>query len=595
MKRITTLFGLLMLAAILLSACGGAATTVPAQPTQPAKSAEKTIGLVLSTLNNPFFVTLKDGAQKAADAAGVKLIIVDSQDDSAKMTAGIEDLLTKKVSAILINPTDSDAVVPSIQKANDAKIPVFTIDRGANGGTVVAHIASDNAAGGKMAAEFLCKTIGSKGNVVELQGIAGTSAARDRGQGFNDYMAANCKDAKIVAQQTANFNRDEGLKVFENILQAQPEIAAVFAHNDEMILGAVQAADAAKRSGIVFVGFDAVDDAVKAVKDGKLAATIAQQPAEIGRLGLETAVKFLNGEKVEASIPVPLSLVSAASLGVTPPAAKAEVTLGLVLSTLNNPFFVTLKDGAQKAADAAGAKLIVVDSQDDSAKMVAGIEDLITKKVSAILINPTDSDAVVPAIQKANDAGIPVFTVDRGANGGKVLAHVASDNVAGGKMAAEYLCKAIGGKGNVVELQGIAGASAARDRGQGFNDYMAANCKDAKIVAQQTANFNRDEGLSVFENILQAQPEIVAVFAHNDEMILGAIQAAAAAKRTGIIFVGFDAVDDAIKAVKDGSLGATVAQQPAEIGRLGVESALKFLSGETVPAAIPVPLSLVTK
>jgi ribose transport system substrate-binding protein len=547
-------------------------------------------------LNNPFFVTLRDGAQKAADAAGVKLVIVDAQDDSAKMTAGIEDLITKKVSALLINPTDSDAVVPAIQKANEAGIPVFTVDRGANGGTVVAHIASDNVAGGAMAAEFLCKAIGGKGNVVELQGIAGTSAARDRGQGFNDYMAANCKDAKIVAQQTANFNRDEGLSVFENILQAQPEIAAVFAHNDEMILGAIQAAEAAKRTGIVFVGFDAVDDAVQAVKDGKLAATVAQQPAEIGRLGVETAVKALNGEPVPAAIPVPLSLVTAESLGVTPPQPAAkEITLGLVLSTLNNPFFVTLKDGAQAAADAAGAKLIVVDAQDDSAKMVAGIEDLITKKVSAILINPTDSDAVVPAIQKANDAGIPVFTVDRGANGGTVVAHVASDNVAGGTMAAEFLCKAIGGKGNVVELQGIAGTSAARDRGQGFNDYMTANCKDAKIVAQQTANFNRDEGLTVFENILQAQPEIAAVFAHNDEMILGAIQAAEAAKRTGIVFVGFDAVDDAVKAVNDGKLAATVAQQPAEIGRLGVESAIKYLNGETVPASIPVPLSLVTK
>ncbi|HSO11147.1 MAG TPA: ribose ABC transporter substrate-binding protein RbsB, partial [Anaerolineales bacterium] len=460
MKKITTLFSLLMLVSLLLSACGGAAT---AQPT------EKTIGLVLSTLNNPFFVTLRDGAQKAADTAGVKLVIVDAQDDSAKMTAGIEDLITKKVSALLINPTDSDAVVPAIQKANEAGIPVFTVDRGANGGTVAAHIASDNVAGGAMAAEFLCKAIGGKGNVVELQGIAGTSAARDRGQGFNDYMAANCKDAKVVAQQTANFNRDEGLSVFENILQAQPEIAAVFAHNDEMILGAIQAAEAAKRTGIVFVGFDAVDDAVQAVKDGKLAATVAQQPAEIGRLGVETAVKALNGEKVDASIPVALSLVTAESIGVTIPAEPAakEITLGLVLSTLNNPFFVTLKDGAQAAADAGGAKLIVVDAQDDSAKMVAGIEDLITKKVSAILINPTDSDAVVPAIQKANDAGIPVFTVDRGANGGIVVAHVASDNVAGGTMAAEFLCKAIGGKGNVVELQGIAGTSAARDRGQG--------------------------------------------------------------------------------------------------------------------------------
>jgi len=590
MKRFSTLFSVLMLAAVVLSAC-----SAPAAPETPAQATEKTLGLVLSTLNNPFFVTLRDGAQTAADAAGVKLIVVDAQDDSAKMTAGIEDLITKKVDAILVNPTDSDAVVPSIQKANEAGIPVLTVDRGANGGEVVAHVASDNVAGGTMAAEFLCQAIAGKGNVVELQGVAGTSAARDRGQGFDGYMAANCKDAPIVAQQTANFNRDEGLSVFENILQAQPEIAAVFAHNDEMILGAIQAAEAAGRTGIIFVGFDAVDDAVAAVKDGTLAATVAQQPAEIGRLGVETAVKVLNGETVEKNIPVPLSLVTADALGVEAPAQPAEKTLGLVLSTLNNPFFVTLKDGAQAAADAAGAKLIVVDAQDDSAKMVAGIEDLITKKVDAILINPTDSDAVVPAIQKANEAGIPVFTVDRSSNGGEVVAHVASDNVAGGTMAAEFLCQAIGGKGNVVELQGVAGTSAARDRGQGFNDYMVANCKDAPIVAQQTANFNRDEGLSVFENILQAQPEIAAVFAHNDEMILGAIQAAEAAGRTGIIFVGFDAVDDAVAAVNGGTLSATVAQQPAEIGRLGVESAIKFLNGESVEAYIPVPLSLVTK
>lgn len=301
MKHITTMFSLLILAAVLISAC--------AAP-QAAAPTEKSLGLVLSTLNNPFFVTLRDGAQKAADAAGTKLIIVDAQDDSAKMTAGIEDLITKKVSAILINPTDSDAVVPAIQKANDSGIPVFTVDRGANGGTVVSHIASDNVAGGSMAAEFLCNAIGGQGNVVELQGVAGTSAARDRGQGFNDYMSASCQGVTIVAQQTANFNRDEGLTVFENILQAQPDIAGVFAHNDEMILGAIQAAEAANRTGIVFVGFDAIDDAIQAVEDGTLAATVAQQPAEMGRLAVETALKSLNGETVEASIPVPLSLVT---------------------------------------------------------------------------------------------------------------------------------------------------------------------------------------------------------------------------------------------------------------------------------------------
>ena len=305
MKRLVFVLNVLLVVMMLFTACAPKAAETPA-----AAEGEVTLGLVISTLNNPFFVTLRDGAQAAADAAGVKLIVVDAQDDSAKMTAGIEDLINKKVSALLINPTDSDAVVPSIQKANEAKIPVFTVDRGANGGTVVSHIASDNVAGGKMAAEFLCKPIGGKGNVVELQGIAGSSAARDRGQGFNDYMAASCKDAKIVAQQTANFNRDEGLSVFENILQAQPEIAAVFAHNDEMILGAVQAAEAAKRDGIVFVGFDAVDDAVAAVKDGKLAATVAQQPDLMGKLAVETALKSLGGEKVEANIPVDLSLVT---------------------------------------------------------------------------------------------------------------------------------------------------------------------------------------------------------------------------------------------------------------------------------------------
>jgi len=307
MKRLAIVLNILLIAMMLLTACAPKATETPAATTGEG---EVTLGLVISTLNNPFFVTLRDGAQAAADAAGAKLIVVDAQDDSAKMTAGIEDLINKKVSALLINPTDSDAVVPSIQKANEAGIPVFTVDRGANGGTVVSHVASDNVAGGRMAAEFLCNAIGGKGNVVELQGIAGSSAARDRGQGFNDYMAASCKDAVIVAQQTANFNRDEGLSVFENILQAQPEIAAVFAHNDEMILGAIQAAEAANREGIVFVGFDAVDDAVAAVKEGKLAATVAQQPDLMGKLSVETALKYLGKTSVDANIPVDLSLVT---------------------------------------------------------------------------------------------------------------------------------------------------------------------------------------------------------------------------------------------------------------------------------------------
>jgi ribose transport system substrate-binding protein len=264
---------------------------------------------VLSTLNNPFFVTLRDGAQAEANKLGVSLIVMDSQNDSAKEASNIEDLISRKVDAILVNPTDADAVVPSIKKANDAKIPVFTIDRGANGGVIVSHIASDNVAGGKMAGEYLAKALNEKGKVVELEGIAGTSAARDRGQGFNEVMK-NYPDIQIVARQTADFDRAKGLSVFENILTAQPEINGVFAHNDEMVLGAIQAAEAAGRTGIIFVGFDAIDDAIKAVKDGKLAATVQQQPALMGQLGVQTAVDYLNGKTVEKYIPVPLKLIT---------------------------------------------------------------------------------------------------------------------------------------------------------------------------------------------------------------------------------------------------------------------------------------------
>lgn len=268
-------------------------------------------------------------------------------------------------------------------------------------------------------------------------------------------------------------------------------------------------------------------------------------------------------------------------------------TLGISLSTLNNPFFVTLRDGAQQRADDLGIILVVVDAQDDSAQEAANIDDLIQQGVDALLINPTDSDAIVPSIARANEEGIPVFTIDRGATGGEVVAHVASDNIAGGELAGAFLLAAIGNAGSLVELEGIPGTSAARDRGAGFN-AVVDGASDVTVVSRQTANFNRAEGLTVFENILQTQAEIDGVFAHNDEMILGAIEAAIAAGRDqDIVFVGFDAVDDALNAVQDGTLAATVAQKPTEIGALGVQAAFDYLQGDNVASYIPVLLEII--
>lgn len=280
----------------------------------------------------------------------------------------------------------------------------------------------------------------------------------------------------------------------------------------------------------------------------------------------------------------------------TPEATEAAgITIGLSVSNLGNPFFVSLRDGAQAAADRLGVTLVVEDAADDADQQVTQIQALIDQGVSLLLINPVGSDAVVPAIEAANEAGVPVFTIDRSAGGGEIVSHIASDNLAGGRMAGDYLAEILGKKGKIVELQGIPGTSAAEARGAGFNEALAAY-PDMEIVAQQTANFDRAEGKTVFAQILEDQPEIDGVFAHNDEMILGAIEAAKEAGRAGEIqFVGFDAVEDAITALEAGDLLATVAQQPAEMGRLGVEAAVSYLNGEDVPDFIPVDLALITK
>jgi ribose transport system substrate-binding protein len=287
------------------------------------------------------------------------------------------------------------------------------------------------------------------------------------------------------------------------------------------------------------------------------------------------------------------TLISSALLSTTVSvSAQAQDTMAIVLSTLNNPFFVTMKDGAEAKAEELGYKLIVLDSQNDPSKELSNIEDLTIRGVKAILINPTDSDAVSNAIRIANRSDIPVLTLDRGASRGDVVSHIASDNVIGGEMAGHYIMEKVGEKAKVIQLEGIAGTSAARERGEGFMN--AVNGSDLELLASQPADFDRTKGLNVMENLLAANPDVQAVFAQNDEMALGALRAVQASGKD-VMIVGFDGTEDGIAAVNRGLLGATVAQQPDLIGSLGVEMADKVLKGETVDEYIPVPLKIIAK
>ncbi|HUA23677.1 MAG TPA: ribose ABC transporter substrate-binding protein RbsB [Steroidobacteraceae bacterium] len=275
-------------------------------------------------------------------------------------------------------------------------------------------------------------------------------------------------------------------------------------------------------------------------------------------------------------------------------AAPGAVSVGLSISTMNNPFFVALRDGAEAEAKAAGINLITVDAQNDAAKQIAGVEDLIQKRVPVILLNPTDSDAVANVVKEATAAGIKVISLDRAVNGAEVSSHIASDNVAGGKMAGEFLLKRLGGRGNLVELEGIAGSSAARERGEGFESAIEGK-PGVKLAAEQPANFDRAQGLTVMENILQGDKDIQGVFAQNDEMALGAQRAIEEAGLENVAIVGFDATPDGVAAVKAGKLAATVQQKPELIGKLGVDTAQLLIEGKPVDRNIPVPLGLVTR
>jgi ribose transport system substrate-binding protein len=268
-----------------------------------------------------------------------------------------------------------------------------------------------------------------------------------------------------------------------------------------------------------------------------------------------------------------------------------DIKIGLSVSTLNNPFFVSLKNGVVKEAKKQGMDVVIVDAQNDSAKQVNDVEDLLQQGVDVLLINPTDSAAISTAVQSANNIGIPVVTLDRSADKGKVETLVASDNVKGGEMAADYIVEKLGEGAKVAELEGTPGASAPRERGKGFHNVAD---QELDVAAKQSADFDRTKGLNVMENLLQGNSDIKAVFAHNDEMALGAIQAINSSGRD-VLVVGFDGNEDAVNAVKEGKLAATVAQQPELIGELAVKAASDVLKGKKVEKNIAAPLKLMTK
>ncbi|KOG79359.1 MULTISPECIES: substrate-binding domain-containing protein [Streptomyces] len=322
-------------------------------------------------------------------------------------------------------------------------------------------------------------------------------------------------------------------------------------------------------------------------KAGSGAASSAGAAPGAPGSGRRNALKFGGAALCAVIVVGAVSLLNSGSSGGT-------TKVGMSLSTLNNPFFVQMKEGAQAEAEKAGVDLTVTDAQNDASQQANQLQNFTSSGVSSIIVNPVDSDAVGPGVRSANKADIPVVAADRGVNKAETATLVASDNVAGGRLAADALADKLGGKGSIVILQGTAGTSASRERGAGFAEGIKAY-PGIKVVAKQPADFDRTKGLDVMTNLIQSHPGVTGVFAENDEMALGAVKALGSKAGTSVSVVGFDGTPDGLTAVEAGTLYASVAQQPAELGRIAVRNAIKAAKDEKVEDTVKVPVKVVTR
>jgi ribose transport system substrate-binding protein len=309
-RRIT----IAVLSLALLAGCAKNPTAPAPAATAPGKAK---VAVVISTLNNPWFVVLGDTAKARAEELGYDATIFNSENDTAKEASHFENILAGGYKAIIFNATDSDGSIANVRKAKAAGVPVFCIDREINAtDAATSQILSDNHGGCVALGQHFVEALDGKGSYVEILGYLGDNNAHNRSKGFHEVVD-NYPGLKMVAQQAADFDRAKALEVMETLLQKHGDgLAAVFCGNDAMAMGAYQALVAAGRSDVKVFGFDGADEAVKLIADGKIAATGMQFPKTMARQAAEYADAWIKGKReYPQKVPVAVEVVTAENVG----------------------------------------------------------------------------------------------------------------------------------------------------------------------------------------------------------------------------------------------------------------------------------------
>jgi ribose transport system substrate-binding protein len=616
---------ILLIVPLVLGACAPATPAPEAEEPaaeEPAAEEEetKTIGVTLFTRAHQFYQDMEATWEEYADDHGFEMLIQNAEVDVAAQTSQIEDFIQQEVDAMIVCAVDPQGIVPAIEEANNAGIPVLTVDGPAAGGDIVTFIGTDNFEGGRVAGEFareyIEENLGGEANVAILDFPQSAVVCVNRVNGFKSELE-DMPGVEIVAQQDGGAMRDKSMAVFENVLSANPDIDVVFGINDDTILGAMAAAEGAGRlDEMIFIGYDGTPEAVEMIASGdsQLVADVAQQPVEIAKTALDVLDGVFEGETYDDETPVAPILITEENadefLSAEAQAAMAEEEaeeeegpkrIGVTLFTRAHQFYQDMEATWEANAADHGYEMLIQNAEVDVAAQTSQIEDFIQQEVDAMIVCAVDPQGIVPAIEEANNAGIPVITVDGPASGGDIVTFIGTDNFEGGRVAGEFARKYIeenlGGEANVAILDFPQSAVVCVNRVNGFKSELE-DMPGVEIVAQQDGGAMRDKSMAVFENVLSANPEIDVVFGINDDTILGAMAAAEGAGRLDdMIFIGYDGTPEAVEMIASGEsqLKADVAQQPVEIALTALDVLDGVFAGQTYDAETPVAPILITE
>ncbi|MFN2124288.1 MAG: ABC transporter substrate-binding protein [Candidatus Promineifilaceae bacterium] len=583
----------------------------------------------LAGVQDPFYFTMQRGAELAAADLGIELVTQIPDEWNATVQTPMLDALVARgdLDFLFLAPVDKEAMVAPLQAANDAGLPLLTVDTFIGDGDYaegpvtfpLSYIGSDNVLGGYLGCQALAEAMGGAGKAYIQNVKPGISTTDQREEGCRQALD-EYPDIELVGVDYNNDDPSEAQAQVQAILQREPDLGGIFGTNVFSAQGAGQVVKNSGLSGVVkVVAFDATELAIELLRDGTVDLVIAQKPADMGYLAVAMAQAYLDDvASIPKRIPTGYAIITqenvedpeiqqffyTADVG-EPESTAAENTIAF-LAGVQDPFYFTMQRGAQLAADNLGSELVVQIPEEWNATVQTPMLDALVARgdLDFLFLAPVDKEAMVAPLQAANDAGLPLLTVDTFIGDGDYaegpvtfpLSYIGSDNVLGGYLGCQALAEAMGGAGKAYIQNVKPGISTTDQREEGCRQALD-EYPDIELVGVDYNNDDPSEAQAQVQAILQREPDLGGIFGTNVFSAQGAGQVVKNSGLSGVVkVVAFDATELAIELLRDGTVDLVIAQKPADMGYLATMMATAYLNGVTsIPERIPTGYAIINQ